>query len=63
MCGVPRHVIFLIGPLIFEEDTVTGASHLNMLENYANTRLPQGCIFQQDKDPPHYASPMEAFIN
>jgi hypothetical protein len=30
----------VIGPLIFEEATVTAASYLNRLKNYAITRIP-----------------------
>jgi hypothetical protein len=47
---------FLIGPFIFEEATVTGALYLNMLKNYAITQILRGCIFQQDRVLPHYAS-------
>jgi hypothetical protein len=34
-----------------------------MLKNYAITWTPQGCIFQQDRTPPHYANPVKAFVS
>jgi hypothetical protein len=51
---------FLIRPFIFEEATVTEASDLNMLKNYAITQIPQRCIFQQDGAPPHLCQPSES---
>jgi hypothetical protein len=53
----------VIGPFFFEEATVTGALYLNMLQNYAVTRIPQGYFFQQDGAPPQYASTVKAFLN
>jgi hypothetical protein len=51
------------GPFFFEKATVTGASHLNMLRNYAITRISQWYFFQQDGAPPHYANTVKAFLN
>jgi hypothetical protein len=53
----------LIRPFFFDEATVTGASYLNMLQNYAITRIPQGYFFQQDGAPPHYANTVKAFLD
>jgi hypothetical protein len=53
----------LIRPFIFEEDTVTRASYLNMLQNYAITRIPEGYFFQQDGAPPHYANTAKAYLD
>jgi hypothetical protein len=53
----------VIGPFFFEEATVTGASYLNTLQNYAITRIPQGYLFQQDGAPPHYANTVKAFLD
>jgi hypothetical protein len=50
------------GPFSFEEATVTGASCLNMLQNYAITRISQRYFFQQDGAPPHYANTVKAFL-
>jgi hypothetical protein len=34
-----------------------------MLKNDAITQIPQVCIFQQDGAPPHYSSPVKAFLS
>jgi hypothetical protein len=52
----------VIGSFFFEEATVTGASYLNMLQNYTITGIPQG-YFQQDGAPPHYANTVKAFLD
>jgi hypothetical protein len=51
------------GPFFFEEATVTGASYLNMLQNYAITQIPQGYFFQQDGAPPRCANTVKAFLD
>jgi hypothetical protein len=53
----------VIGPFFFEEATVTGASYLNMLQNYAITRISQVYFFQQDGAPPHFANTVKAFLD
>jgi hypothetical protein len=53
----------VIGPFFFKEATVTGASYLNMLQNYAITRIPQGYFFQQDGAPPHNVNTVKAFLD
>jgi hypothetical protein len=53
----------VIGSFFFEETTVTGALYLNMLQNYAITRIPQGYFLQQDGAPPHYANTVKAFLD
>jgi quinolinate synthase len=39
---------------LFSEKTVTGCSHLNMLELYALLQLLPQNILQQDRVPPHF---------
>jgi hypothetical protein len=52
-----------IRPFFFEEATVTGASYLNMVQNYAITRISQGHFFQLDAAPPHYVNTVKAFLD
>jgi hypothetical protein len=56
VCLTPE---FLTGTLNFEEATVTGASYLNILKNYAIIHTTRGWIFQQDEAPPHLCQPSE----
>lgn len=53
----------VIGPFFFEEPTVTGATYLNMLRDYARRRIPEGYIFQQDGAPPHYSNAVRTYLN
>jgi hypothetical protein len=53
----------VIGPFFSEEATVTRASYLKMLQNYALTQIPQEYFFQQDGAPPHYANTVNAFLD
>jgi hypothetical protein len=48
--------------LFLGEAAVTGALYLNMLQNYAITRIPQGYFFQQDGVPPNYANTVKTFL-
>jgi hypothetical protein len=60
-CALTSDSVF--GPFFFKEATVTGASYLNIQQNYAITRIPQRYFFQQDGAPPHYANTVKAFLS
>jgi hypothetical protein len=53
----------MIGPFIFADATVTGTTYLDVLENCTLPQIPQGCFFQQDGAPPHYANIVTNFLN
>ncbi|PSN52738.1 hypothetical protein C0J52_06151 [Blattella germanica] len=50
-----------IRPFFFEEPTVTEATYLNMLRDYAR-HIPEGYNFQQDGSPPHYSNAVRTYL-
>ena len=55
-------------PFMFFENTVTGGTYLDMLEQFLEPQLQQDCIlgavvYQQDGAPPHFALPVREYLN
>lgn len=63
-CAVSREKVY--GPFFFVENTVTGITYLDMLENYLFPQLETDSndfIYQQDGAPPHWHLEVREFLN
>lgn len=63
-CAISRNKVY--GPFFFAENTVTGITYLDMLENYLFPQLETDSndfIYQQDGAPPHWNLHVREFLN
>jgi len=63
-CAVSKQTVY--GPFIFEGQTVTGRSYLEMLTNWSIPQLAaerHDYLFQQDGAPPHWHLAVRTFLN
>lgn len=64
-CALSRRKLY--GPFFFEGNTVTGASYLQMLQDWLFPQLQEDkqedFIFQQDGAPPHWSLAVRHFLN
>ena len=64
--GITKQTVY--GPFVFVENTVTGGTYLDMLEQVLEAQLQQDgilstVVYQQDGAPLHFALPVREYLN
>lgn len=64
--GITKQKVY--GPFMFRENTVTGGTYLDMLEQFLEPQLQQDgilgtVVYQQDGAPPHFALQVREYLN
>jgi hypothetical protein len=60
-CGLTSAGV--IRPFFFHEKRLRDAVYVDMLENHAVPQVPDGYVFQQDRELPHFRRPVNQYLN